>query len=126
MIGDGGIGPVAAKEMTGRGVGAAAERGAHADAVRAAGCDGANQAGSAVRAVRAGCQPCALCAAIDAISRSLGRTGAHAVAAWTEWPERVARLPRARVTRTGSLSPNTGGTLTRGPLVNDNFRQVKD
>lgn len=52
MIGDGGVGPVAAKEMTGRGVGAAAERGAHADAVRglrAAGCDGANQAGSAVR-----------------------------------------------------------------------------
>ena len=119
MIGDGGVDPVTPKETIGRGVGFAAERGSHADAVGAAGLDGANQAGGTVCTVRAGGQPCARGTAVNAISGFFGRAGAHAIAAGTAWPERVACLPRARVTGAGSLGADAGGTLTgkTTPLV---------
>lgn len=51
MTSDGGIGPVAPEEATGRGVGPAADRGAHTDALGTAGGYSANQAGGAVPAV---------------------------------------------------------------------------
>lgn len=121
MTSDGGIDPVTPKETIGRGVGFAADRGSHADAVGAAGFDGANQAGGTVCAVRAGSQPCARGTPINAVSGFFGRAGAHAVAAGTAWPECVACLPRARVTGAGSLGADAGGTLTGGnaPLVYD-------
>lgn len=111
MTGDGGIGPVAPEETTGRRVGPAADRGAHTDAIGTAGGYGANQAGGAVPAVGAGGQPVARGATIDAESGSLSRAGAHAVTAGTTWPERDARLPCARVTSAGSLGADTCGTL---------------
>ena len=121
MAGDGGIDPVTPKETIWRGVGFAAERGSHADALGAASFDGANQAGGTVCAVRAGGQPCARGTAVNAVSGSFSRAGAHAVAAGTTWPECVACLPRARVTGAGSLGADAGGTLTEKntPLVYD-------
>lgn len=121
MTGDGGVDPVTPKETIGRGVGFAADRRSHADAVGAAGCDSANQAGGAVRAVGAGGQSCARGTAVNAISGFFRRAGAHAVAAGTAWPKCVARLPRARVTGAGSLGADAGGTLTekKTPLVYD-------